>query len=70
MSRRALVPLAHGCEELEAVTVIDLLRRAGIEVVAAGLAPGAVQASRGVSLNPDTAQIGRASCRDRVSFTV
>ncbi|MBK1726207.1 DJ-1 family glyoxalase III [Halorhodospira neutriphila] len=55
MSRRALVPLAHGCEELEAVTVIDLLRRAGIEVVAAGLAPGVVQASRGVSLNPDTA---------------
>lgn len=51
---RALVPLAHGCEELEAVTVIDLLRRAGIEVIVAGLEPGAVRASRGVSLVPDT----------------
>ncbi|MFP4146286.1 MAG: DJ-1 family glyoxalase III [Halorhodospira sp.] len=54
MSVRVLVPLAHGCEELEAVTVIDLLRRAGAEVVAAGLEPGVVRASRGVLLSPDT----------------
>jgi 4-methyl-5(b-hydroxyethyl)-thiazole monophosphate biosynthesis len=51
---RVLVPLAEGCEELEAVTVIDLLRRAGIVVVTAGLAPGPVRASRGVVLVPDT----------------
>jgi len=50
---RALVPLAQGCEELEAVTVIDLLRRAGVEVVCAGLEPGPVTASRGVMLLPD-----------------
>lgn len=48
-----LVPLAEGCEELEAVTVIDLLRRAAIDVVVAGLAEGAVKASRGVVLVPD-----------------
>jgi 4-methyl-5(b-hydroxyethyl)-thiazole monophosphate biosynthesis len=51
---RVLVPLADGCEELEAVTIIDILRRGGIEVVAAGLKPGPVRASRGVTLLPDT----------------
>ncbi len=52
---RVLVPLAEGCEELEAVTIIDLLRRAGIEVVTAGLQPGIVKASRGTQLVPDAA---------------
>jgi protein deglycase len=52
---RVLVPLAQGCEELEAVTIIDLLRRAGIEVVTAGLTDGPVKASRGVVLVPDRA---------------
>jgi protein deglycase len=51
---RVLVPLAEGCEELEAVTVIDLLRRAGIEVVTAGLDDRPVRASRGTRLVPDT----------------
>ncbi|MCF7995551.1 DJ-1 family glyoxalase III [Lamprobacter modestohalophilus] len=50
---RVLVPLASGCEELEAVTIIDLLRRAEIEVVTAGLEPGPVTCSRGTVLVPD-----------------
>lgn len=49
-----LIPLAEGCEELEAVTIIDLLRRAGISVTVAGLEAGSVKASRGVVLQPDT----------------
>jgi 4-methyl-5(b-hydroxyethyl)-thiazole monophosphate biosynthesis len=48
-----LVPLAQGCEELEAITVVDLLRRAGITVVTAGLDEQPVRASRGVVLIPD-----------------
>jgi 4-methyl-5(b-hydroxyethyl)-thiazole monophosphate biosynthesis len=49
-----LVPLAQGCEELEAVTVVDLLRRAGIEVITAGLDAQPVRASRGMLLVADT----------------
>ena len=50
---RVLVPLADGVEELEAVTLIDVLRRAKWEVVSAGLAGPSVRASRGVVLVPD-----------------
>jgi 4-methyl-5(b-hydroxyethyl)-thiazole monophosphate biosynthesis len=49
-----LIPLAQGCEELEAVTLIDLLRRANIHVVTAGLDEQPVIASRGTRLIPDT----------------
>lgn len=53
-----LIPLAEGCEELEAVTLIDLLRRADIQVTTASLDHGStvnpVTASRGVILIPDT----------------
>jgi len=51
---KVLVPLAQGCEELEAVTIIDLLRRADIEVISVGLDDQPVKASRGVVLIPDT----------------
>jgi len=49
-----IIPLATGCEELEAVTIIDLLRRANINVVTAGLDNQPVKASRGTVIVPDT----------------
>lgn len=49
-----LIPLAEGCEEIEAVTMLDILRRAKVEVISAGLKPGIVKCSRGTQLVPDT----------------
>jgi 4-methyl-5(b-hydroxyethyl)-thiazole monophosphate biosynthesis len=50
--KRVLVPLAEGCEELEAVTIVDLLRRGGIEVVVAGLREGTVTGRRAHRAGP------------------
>ncbi len=49
-----LVPLAQGCEELEAITITDLLVRAGIAVTTCGLDDQPVKASRGITIIPDT----------------
>ncbi|MBL1319665.1 MAG: DJ-1/PfpI family protein [Methylophaga sp.] len=51
---KVLIPLAQGCEELEAVTLIDLLRRADITVITASLTEQRqIKASRGVQLVAD-----------------
>lgn len=51
--KRVLVPIAPGFEEIEAVTVIDVLRRAGVEVTVAGTESGPIEGSRGIRLLPD-----------------
>lgn len=49
----ALVVLAPGFEEIEAVSIIDVLRRAEVEVTVAGTEPGVLTASRGVRIEPE-----------------
>lgn len=51
----AVVILAEGAEEMEAVITIDVLRRGGVNVTVAGLAgAGEVTCSRDVVIKPDT----------------
>jgi 4-methyl-5(b-hydroxyethyl)-thiazole monophosphate biosynthesis len=50
---RVLLALAEGFEEIEAVTVIDVLRRAGVEVCAASLGGRRVTGSHGITLEAD-----------------
>lgn len=53
MRKKVLVPIADGVEEIEAVCIIDVLRRAGAEVTVAAVGELAVTASRGVRLMAD-----------------
>ncbi len=51
---RVLVPLSPGVEEMEAVILIDVMRRAGFEVVAAGVdGTEPITGSNGVTIVPD-----------------
>lgn len=54
MAKEVLVPIADGTEELEAVTIIDVLRRAGAQVTVASVGGLQVTASHGVHLVADT----------------
>lgn len=50
---KVLVPLAAGFEEIEALTIVDILRRADVEVIAAGLHSGPVTGAHNISMVPD-----------------
>lgn len=48
-----IVPLAVGFEEIEAVTVVDILRRAGVTVVLAALEDLHVKGAHGIEIKAD-----------------
>lgn len=54
MKKRALIVLAEGFEDIEAVAPIDVLNRVGVEVVVASLKPGPVAGAYGTKILPTT----------------
>ncbi|WP_456403298.1 DJ-1 family glyoxalase III [Hydrogenimonas sp.] len=51
---KVCVPLAAGFEEMEAVALIDVMRRGGIEVVVAGVNEELVTGANGITVKADT----------------
>jgi 4-methyl-5(b-hydroxyethyl)-thiazole monophosphate biosynthesis len=53
MSKVAVL-FAEGFEEIEAVAIVDVLRRAGVDVQMAGVTGNVVEGANGISVNMDT----------------
>ncbi len=51
---KALVLLASGFEEIEASTIVDVLRRSGVDVTVTALVQGLVEGSHGMRFASDT----------------
>ncbi len=51
---KIIVPIATGFEEIEAISIIDICRRAGIEVIIAGVDDVAVTGANGITIVTQT----------------
>ncbi len=65
-----IVLLANGFEEIEAITPVDLLRRAGETVVVAGLDSLAVTGAHGVTVTADSLAADVVNSTDRVECLI
>ena len=53
MEKKVLVPVAQGIEEMEAITIIDVLRRSGTKVVVASVDEITIKASQGTEFKAE-----------------
>ncbi|MBF0198931.1 MAG: DJ-1/PfpI family protein [Planctomycetes bacterium] len=53
MSKKVLLILAEGFEEIEAITIIDILRRAGVNLCVHSLEPGLVSGAHGLQVQSE-----------------
>ncbi|WP_333803497.1 DJ-1 family glyoxalase III [Sulfurospirillum sp.] len=53
MVKKVIVPLAEGFEEIEALTIVDILRRANVDVTMAALASLPVKGAHGIVVMAD-----------------
>ena len=60
---KVVVPLAEGFEEIEFSAIVDVLRRAGIDVTTAGLKGGITNGAHGIRVVADT-EIDKVSADD------
>ncbi|MBI3754604.1 MAG: DJ-1/PfpI family protein [Deltaproteobacteria bacterium] len=51
--KKVLIPLAQGFEEIEALAVVDILRRAGVEVIMAGTAENPIEGRNRIKVLAD-----------------
>ncbi|MDR2905919.1 MAG: DJ-1/PfpI family protein [Helicobacteraceae bacterium] len=51
--KKVLIPLANGFEEIEAVTIIDILRRAGVQTEIAGVGRYEVLGAHGIAIGAE-----------------
>ncbi len=60
---KVIILIAEGFEEIETATVYDVLKRAGVDVITAGLNAGTVTGSRGLKIVVDE-KIGKRNVSD------
>ena len=53
MQKKVLIPLAEGFEEIEAVTIIDVLRRADLHVTVVGVGAREIMGAHGIKITAD-----------------
>ena len=64
---KVMVPLAEGFEEIEAMAIIDVLRRAGIQVDTVGVVGSVILSAHGIRIMVDFPVMRSMICLKKIS---